>query len=94
VGAASSVEASLTRRFQLGTTDEAAWTGLQVADAVAYVYRRNLELKSEAEAWEGETAYYEELATKLDGTRERLGSNREGPCVDFYRAVKCKHWTL
>jgi hypothetical protein len=67
---------------------------VQVADAVAYVYRRHLELKSQSEAWEGERAYFDELAEKLDSIRERLGSHRTGPCVDFYKAVKSKHWTL
>lgn len=67
---------------------------VQVADAAAYVYRRHLELKSYSEKWEGERAYFEGVAGKLDGIRERLGPNRTGPCVDFYKMVRCKHWTL
>jgi len=30
---------------------------VQVADAICYVYRRHLELASQAEAWAGEKAY-------------------------------------
>jgi hypothetical protein len=59
-----------------------------VADAAAYVYRRHVELKSHSESWEGERAYFEALAGKLDSIRERLGSNRTGPCVDFYKTVR------
>lgn len=67
---------------------------VQVADAAAYVYRRHLELKSEDEAWLGERSYFDGLTGKLDNIRERIGSNRKGACVDFYKAVKYKHWTL
>ena len=40
---------------------------VQAADAVAYVYRRHIELKSEDEAWDGEREYFDGLAAKLDG---------------------------
>ena len=66
---------------------------MQAADAAAYVYRRHIELKSAQEAWPGEQEYFDGLAKKLDGIRERVG-HRDGPCVEFYKAVKSKHWTL
>jgi hypothetical protein len=66
---------------------------MQAADAVSYIYRRHLELKSEVQAWEGEQAYFDGLAAKLDGIRERVG-HRYGSCMDFYKAIKYKHWAL
>jgi hypothetical protein len=36
---------------------------IQVADAVAYVYRRHVELKNEKPAWEGEQEYYAGLVS-------------------------------
>jgi hypothetical protein len=67
---------------------------IQVADAVSYVYRRHLELKSEKEAWAGEQKYFAELATRLDAKRESLGRNPGGPCVDFYQAASHAEWTI
>jgi len=67
---------------------------VQVADAASYVYRRYLELKSEDEAWAGEKNYYDGLVGKLNKIRERLGSNRKGACVDFYKAICHAEWQL
>jgi len=67
---------------------------IQVADAVSYIYRRLLELKSQAEAWQGEQAYYAELAAKLDSKRARLGRTPSGQCIDFYQAARHKEWAL
>ncbi|PPC99390.1 MAG: hypothetical protein CTY31_10600 [Hyphomicrobium sp.] len=67
---------------------------IQVADAVSYIYRRHLELKSQAEAYEGEKPYFEALAAKLDGKRARLGRTPGGPCIDFYQAARHKEWAL
>ena len=67
---------------------------IQVADAVCYVYRRDLELKSDKEAWAGEKEYFAGLVSKLERQRERLGQNPGGPCIDFYEAARHKHWAL
>jgi hypothetical protein len=67
---------------------------IQVADAVCYVFRRNIELKSEKEAWEGEKEYFSELSYELQSKRESLGLNPGGSCVEFYKAACHKEWTL
>lgn len=67
---------------------------IQVADAVAYAYRRNLELKSEKEAWPGEKEYVSGLVEHLEPTRERIGKVRDEACVKFYRASQHLDWTL
>lgn len=43
---------------------------VQVADALSWVYRRHLELKSQAEAYAGEQAYYQDLVDILEPQRE------------------------
>jgi hypothetical protein len=65
---------------------------VQVADAVSYAYRRHLELKSENENWPGEEQYFASLVAKLE--RKRLGQTGVGQCIEFYRAVRHKDWTL
>ncbi len=67
---------------------------IQVADAVCYVYRRHLELKSGKEAWVGEREYFAGLVDKLEAKRERLGQNPGGSCIDFYEATRHKEWAL
>ncbi len=67
---------------------------VQVADAVAYIYRRHLELQTIPEEWVGEKAYYDGLATKLDAKRERLGQTPGGACVDLYAGATQAHWSL
>jgi hypothetical protein len=67
---------------------------IQVADAVSYVYRRHLQLKTEEEAWNGEKRYLAELVDKLEPKREKLGQNPGGPCIEFYKAAKHEHWAL
>ena len=67
---------------------------IQVADAIAYVYRRNLELRSVDEAWNGEAEYYEELVALLEPARQKLGRCPDAPCVRFYRAARHEGWTL
>jgi hypothetical protein len=67
---------------------------IQAADAVAYIYRRHLELKTEGEAWEGEQEYFAGLIKKFESKRERLGRNPGGPCIEFYKAACHKEWRL
>jgi len=66
---------------------------IQVADAVAYIHRRHLELMSEQEKWVGEKEYFAGLVDRLP-KRERLGHNPGGPCIDFYKAAHHKEWAL
>jgi hypothetical protein len=66
----------------------------QVADAVAYVYRRHLELQGDQEAWDGEGAYYTELYSALEATRARLGQTPDGSCIKFYEAARHANWRL
>jgi Protein of unknown function (DUF3800) len=67
---------------------------VQVADAICYVYRRHLELLSGVEAWQGETDYYAEIVTKLDGSRERLGRCPDSPSVQFFGQARHQDWSL
>jgi hypothetical protein len=66
---------------------------VQVADAVSYVNRRHIELKSEKEAWEGEQKYFSELMSKLP-KHERIGRTPGGPCIEFYKAARHKEWAI
>jgi hypothetical protein len=67
---------------------------IQVADAVSYIYRRQLELSSEQETWPGERDFFTELAQRLEPKRELLGRTPGGPCVEFYESVCHKGWRL
>ncbi len=67
---------------------------VQVADAICYVYRRHLELKSAREAYDREAEYYQSLVDILEPQREKLGQWPEAPCVAFYKAAKHPEWAL
>ena len=70
---------------------------IQVADTVSYAYRRRLELLAAdaTEAWDGEGQYYDELASLLDGGRQRLGlCPPAAPCVEFYDSIRHPEWKL
>jgi hypothetical protein len=67
---------------------------VQVADAICYVYRRHLEIKSLGEAYPGEATYYQSLIDILEPHREKLGHAPEVPCVAFYKAARHAEWAL
>ena len=67
---------------------------VQVADAISYVYRRHLELKSADEAYAGEQAYYQSLIDILEPRREKIGQTPDAPCVSFYQAARHQEWAL
>jgi hypothetical protein len=67
---------------------------VQVADALAYVYRRNLELRSTAESYPGEKSLYAELARIIEASRETLGRCPDCEAVAFYRAITPEGWTI
>lgn len=67
---------------------------VQVADAICYIYRRHLELKSVGEDWPGEADYYQSLVDILEPQREKLGHAPDAPCVAFYEAAKHPEWVL
>ena len=67
---------------------------VQVSDALSFIYRRHLELKAEAEAYRGETEFYEELVRIIDPRRERLGRTRACESLNFYSATTHDHWQL
>ena len=67
---------------------------VQVADAISYVYRRYLELKTIEEAWAGEKLFFQGLVDILEPQRERLGRCPDSPCVTFYKAAKHPEWVL
>ena len=67
---------------------------VQVADALSWVYRRHLELKSQAEAYAGEQAYYQGLVDILEPQREKLGQCPMEPCVAFYQAARHEGWAV
>jgi hypothetical protein len=66
---------------------------IQVADAVAYIHRRHLELMGAPERWAGEKEFVTGLVGRLPN-RERLGRNPGGPCIDFYEAARHREWRL
>lgn len=66
----------------------------QVADAISYVYRRYIELKSVDEVWEGEQDYYQSLIDILEPQREKLGRCPDTSVRDFYCAAKHPEWDL
>ncbi|MCV0384471.1 MAG: DUF3800 domain-containing protein [Erythrobacter sp.] len=67
---------------------------VQVADALSWVYRRHLELKSQPEAYVGEQAYYQDLVDILEPQREKLGHSPQEPCVAFYQDARHEGWTV
>lgn len=68
---------------------------IQVADAISYVYRRNLELCSENEAYDGERNYFKQLVTKMDEHRKTIGNVPEDSLsVEFYRKIRHPEWKL
>jgi Protein of unknown function (DUF3800) len=67
---------------------------IQVADALAYVYRRKIELQTQAEAYPGERAYFDELYDMIEPRREKMGHSSECNAVGFYRAAVPDGWAL
>lgn len=69
---------------------------IQVADAIAYIYRRYLEIKSgHIEKWVGERKYYSDLVSLLGKRKAKLGRVPKGdPCVEFYKNIKYPQWNL
>ena len=67
---------------------------IQVADALSYVYRRNLELMDQTEAYSGERAFYARLVAKLDRAREKIGRTPEYPCNQFFKKARHAGWRL
>ena len=67
---------------------------VQVADALSWVYRRHLELMDQAEAYDGEQAFYQQLVGILEPQRERLGLTPAGPSVTFYQAARHPGWAI
>jgi hypothetical protein len=67
---------------------------VQVADALSWVYRRHLELTSQAEDYTGEQAYYQGLVDILEPQRQKLGQCPNEACVTFYQAACHEAWKL
>lgn len=67
---------------------------VQVADAIAYVYRRFLELQVEKEAWKGELEYFHDLVSILEPRREKLGKCPKTECLRFYNQIRHPDWKL
>lgn len=67
---------------------------VQVADALSYVYRRHMELMNEAEAYDGEQAYYAGLVEILERAREKIGRTPGAPCNQFFEQAKHAGWQL
>jgi uncharacterized protein DUF3800 len=66
---------------------------VQLADAVTYIYRRDIELQSNPERWDGEKAYFADLINRLP-KRERLGRNPGGLCIEFYQSARADNWQI
>ncbi|WP_226623177.1 DUF3800 domain-containing protein [Alloyangia pacifica] len=69
-------------------------TLVQVADVICYAYRRHLELKSRAENYAGEQAFYNDLVGILEPQREKLGQTPTEAAVTFYRAACHVDWAI
>jgi hypothetical protein len=67
---------------------------VQVADAISYVYRRNLELMAMPEEWLGEKQYHAQLFAMLDSQREKMGRCVETSCVQFFKQACHTGWKL
>ena len=67
---------------------------IQVADAICYVYRRHLELKTDGEKWPGEKKYYEKLVGLLESKRVKNCQYPNEPCVQFFKQAKHPDWKL
>lgn len=67
---------------------------VQVSDALSYVFRRHLELRTANEAYAGEAAYYLGLTNLLNPRREKLGQGPECDARNFYRAIAPDGWAL
>lgn len=65
---------------------------IQIADAMTYIFRRDIELRSENEAYAGEKALYTELRGVLDPKVERLGQCPSAPVLEFYKAAVHPAW--
>ena len=67
---------------------------IQVADAVAHIYRRHIELEDGSkENWDDEKDYYSDLVLKLDS--EKLKSvPADSESVNFYETIKHPKWKL
>lgn len=67
---------------------------VQVSDAVAFIFRRNLELCSSAEAYDGEREFFGALFDRIEPRRTRLGNCPDCEVVEFYRRVAPEGWLL
>ncbi|MEO1328741.1 MAG: DUF3800 domain-containing protein [Pseudomonadota bacterium] len=65
---------------------------VQVADALAYVYRRWLELQAEDETYTGERGYYQSLFELIDAQRKSIGRCPDCDAVKLYKAVAPQGW--
>ncbi len=68
---------------------------VQVADALAYIYRRHFELEDLEEVWEGEKDFYSSLHNKLESIRMKVGATPpKSKCVDYYKSIKHNKFKL
>ena len=67
---------------------------IQVVDALSYVYRRKIELQTQAESYVSERAYYDELYSIIEPRREKLGQCPDCNAVSFYREIIPDGWAL
>jgi len=65
---------------------------IQIADAISYIFRRDIELQTVDEAYEGEKAFYAELRGLLDPKVEKLGQCPPAPALEFYKAAAHPAW--
>ena len=80
--------------FPLVFTAPACPGSQRISDALSFIYRRHLELRTEAEAYPGEAGFYDELIGIIDPRRENLGQTPGCEALSFYRAATHDHWQL
>lgn len=68
---------------------------VQAADAVAYVYRRYLELcAGQSEREDGEREFIQGLIDILEPHREKLGNLPSSDCLDLFKKLAHPSWTM
>lgn len=67
---------------------------VQVADAIAYIYRRKLELMNSNENWAGEKEYMNDLFNMLEKCRQKMSIPSNTPCGDYYESIVHPEWRL
>lgn len=67
---------------------------IQIADVLAYVYRRHLEVLAAGEGWPGEADFISELFDLLETKRKKLGQHPDCDAAAFYKGIVPDGWNI